>query len=140
MEKDTSIPRFVSIVAISLGCLDLIRGFMHTILLEFTAIQIAGFDLSTSLAGDLLKMMGAFGITNYITGVMLILLGWKSRSLALVMLGIIPAAYIIGSIGIKINSSTYSPSQATWGGEPMMMVYIVLCFVTFVTGLWLSRR
>ncbi len=55
MKENTTIPRFVSVVAIVLGCLDLIRGFMHTILLEYAALNIAGLDLSTSLAGDLLQ-------------------------------------------------------------------------------------
>ncbi|MFC1996017.1 hypothetical protein ACFLXI_00230 [Chloroflexota bacterium] len=103
MKETTNIPKFVSVVAIALGCLDLLRGFMHTILLEYAAKNIAGFDLSTSLAGDKLQMMGAFGISNYITGVMLILLGWKARQLALAMLGVIPTAYLIGTVGIKIN-------------------------------------
>ena len=47
MNENTHIPRFVSVVAIALGCLDLVRGFMHTILLEYAATNIAGLDLST---------------------------------------------------------------------------------------------
>jgi hypothetical protein len=38
-------------------------------------------------------MIGAFGISNYVTGVMLILLGWKARPLALAMPGVLPVAY-----------------------------------------------
>ena len=55
MKENPYIPKFVSVVAITLGCLDLFRGFMHTILLEYAALNIAGFDLSTSLAGDQLE-------------------------------------------------------------------------------------
>ena len=54
MQKESHIPKFVSIAAIALGCLDIMRGFMHTVLLDFAATNIAGFDLTTSLAGDLL--------------------------------------------------------------------------------------
>ena len=50
MQKEKNIPKFVSIVAIALGSLDLIRGFMHTILLEYATTNIAGLDLSTSVA------------------------------------------------------------------------------------------
>ena len=135
MDKNTTIPKFVSIVAIALGCLDLVRGFMHTILLEYAALNIAGFDLSTSLAGDLLQMMGAFGISNYLTGFILIMIGWKARSLALAMLGFIPVAYIIGAVGIRTNSAPYASSQADWGGAPMMMVYLIVCAVTFIAGI-----
>ena len=140
MEENTSIPKFISVVVIGLGCLDLIRGIMHTILLEYSALNIAGFDLSTSLAGDLLQQMGAFGISNYLTGIMLILIGWKSRPLALAMLGVIPVAYTIGVIGIKINSAAYAPSQAAWGGAQPMLVYLVFCGITFIVGVWIVRR
>jgi len=138
MQREYNIPKFVSIVAIALGCLDLVRGFMHTILLDFAATNIAGFDLSTSLAGDLLQMMGAFGISNYLTGAMLILLGWKARPLALIMLGFIPIAYAIGIAGIKLNSAAYAPSQAAWGGTTFMLVYMAICVITFITGVWIT--
>jgi hypothetical protein len=138
MKDESRIPKFVSIVVIVLGCLDILRGFMHTILLDFAATNIAGFDLSTSLAGDLLQQMGAFGISNYLTGIMLILIGWKARPLALIMLGVIPAAYAIGVIGIKVNSAPYAPSQAAWGGTTFMLVYLAVCVLTFIAGVWIT--
>ena len=116
------------------------RGFVHTILLEYAALNIAGFDLSTSLAGDLLQLMGAFGISNYVTGVMLILLGWKARPLALTMLGVIPVAYAIGVAGIKVSSADYAPSQAAWGGAKPMMVYLAVCGFAFVAGIIVTLR
>lgn len=142
MNGEYNIPKFVSIAVIVLGCLDLVRGFMHTILLDFAATNIAGLDLSTSLAGDLLQMMGTFGISNYLTGIMLILLGWKARLLAVVMLGVIPVVYGIGMVAIKINSAPYAPTQAAWGGTTFMMVYLAVCVIIFIAGVWttLSRR
>ncbi len=139
MKENATIPKFVSVVAMALGCLDLIRGFMHTILLEYAALNIAGLDLSTPLAGDILQQMGAFGISNYLTGIMLILIGWKARPLALAVLGFIPIAYIIGVIGIKINSTVYAPSQAAWGGAMPMLVYIIISGVTFIAGVWITQ-
>ena len=125
MQSEYNIPKFVSIVAIVLGCLDLVRGFMHTILLDYAATNIAGFDLSTSLAGDLLQMMGTFGISNYLTGIMLILIGWKARPLALIMLGFIPVAYAIGIAGIKVNSAPYAPIASCLGWDcTFMLVYL----------------
>jgi hypothetical protein len=138
MKDESHIPKFVSTAVIVLGCLDILRGFMHTILLDFAATNIAGFDLSTSLAGDLLQQMGAFGISNYLTGIMLILIGWKARPLALIMLGVIPAAYVIGVIGIKVNSAPYAPSQAAWGGTTFMLVYLAVCVITFIAGVWIT--
>ena len=137
MKEESHIPKFVSVVAIALGCLDLVRGFMHTILLEHAALNIAGLDLSTPAAVDLLRLLGTFGISNYITGMMLILLGWKARSLALATLAAIPVAYGIGIIGIRANVASYVSSQANWGGAPMMMVYMVVCVAIFVSGTWI---
>ena len=138
MQNDYFIPKFVSIVTIALGCIDLLRGFTHTVLLDYAATNIAGFNLSTSLAGDLLQQMGAFGISNYLTGVMLILIGWKARPLALIMLGVIPVAYAIGFAGFKINSAVYAPSQAAWGGVTPMLVYLAICGIAFIAGVWIT--
>jgi uncharacterized membrane protein YiaA len=138
MKEESHIPTFVPVIAITLGCLDLIRGFLHTIMLEYAATNIAGLDLSTSLAGDLLQEMGAFGISNYLTGIMLILIGWRARPLALAMLGIIPVAYIVGIIGIRVHSAAYAPSQAAWGGTIPMLVYLAVSAITFVVGVWIT--
>jgi len=140
MNRESYIPRFVSVVAIVLGCFDLVRGFLHTILLDFAATNIAGLDLSTQQAGDLLQLMGSFGISNYLTGIMLILIGWKARPLALAMLGIIPVAYIIGMAGIQINSAAYAPSEAAWGGMRPMLVYLSISAITFVAGVWVTLQ
>ncbi len=136
MKKSTNIPKIVSIVAIILGSLDIIRGVIHTILLEYAASNIAGLDLSTSQAADILMLMGSFGISNYITGLALILTGWKSRELALILLGVIPAAYLVGGIAIRLYSTSYTNTGADWGGIPMMAVYMSVCLITILYGLF----
>jgi hypothetical protein len=140
MKTNVNIPRFVSIVAIALGSLDIVRGFIHTVLLEYAAANIAGLDLSTTQAGDLLQLMATFGISNYLTGVMLILMGWKARPLALVMLGVIPLAYLIGMVTLRVHSVGYASSQAAWGGLPMMMGYLLISTITFFAGVIRSRK
>ena len=129
------IPVFVSVVTLLLGCFDLFRGFMHTFQLEYSALHIAKLDLSTAEAPDLLQLLGVFGVSNYITGIMLILIALRARELALVMLLVIPLAYAVGLVEIKINSITYGASQATWGGKGPMLVYLMICVVTFLAGM-----
>lgn len=136
---ETFIPKFVSIVAVALGCLDLLRGFMHTILLEYAATNIAGLDLATSAAADLLRLMGSFGISNFITGALLIILGLKARPLALAMLGVIPLSYLVGGIGMRLNTAGYVSTQADWGGLPMMIGYNLLCIGIVVAGVLVTR-
>lgn len=138
--KINNIPKFVSIAAIFLGCIDIMRGLMHTVLLEFAATDIAGLDLSSSQAGDLLQIMATFGISNYLTGAMLILMGWKARPLALAMLGVIPVAYLIGMVALRLYSVSYSPSQAAWGGIPMVVGYLLLSIITFIAGMIGSKK
>ena len=139
MNNKINLPKIISFIAIALGGLDLIRGFMHTILIRFAATNIAGLDLSTSQAGDLLVLMGSFGISNYISGLALILMGWKSRELAWIMMGVIPAAYLTGGLAIRFYSTDFAVSQSAWGGKPMMIAYIAICMLTFLYGLWKKR-
>jgi hypothetical protein len=139
MKNTNNIPKIVSLVAFILGSLDLLRGIMHTLLLEFSATNIAGLDLTTSQAADLLRLMGSFGISNYITGITLILLGWKARHLALILLGVIPAAYLIGGVATHLYSAGHTQTQANWGGIPMMLGYLALSTLTFLYGSWKSR-
>ena len=138
MTKNT--PKFVWIVLIVLGCVDLLRGFMHTVLLEYAAINIAGLDLASSAAVDLLRLLGVFGVSNYITGVVYLLIGLKARHLALPVLALIPLAYAIGAVTMLAATSGYGRSDANWGGGPMMIVYNGVCVVTVILGLIKSRR
>lgn len=135
MHEKTHVPAFVSVVTLLLGFYDLLRGFMHTMKLSYSALHIAGLDLSTPLAADLLRLLGVFGISNYITGVMLILMALKARALALVMLIVIPAAYTLGMLEISVSSAKYPPSSAAWGGMTPMFIYLCICVATFVLGM-----
>ena len=128
------IPGFVAVVAILLGIYDLVRGFMHTVLLEYSATHIAVLDLSGSSASDQLRLLGAFGISNFETGIMLILMGVFARGLAMIMLAAIPTVALIGTLAIRFNSAGYLPSQAHWGGLQPMMVYLGICLLTFIAG------
>jgi hypothetical protein len=130
----------VGIVVIALGCVDLVRGLIHTALLEYAALHIAGLDLSTATAYDQLQLLGVFGISNLITGALLILIGWQARHLALPVLALIPAAYVLGALGLRANAAGYAPSQAQWGGKGPMLVYMAVCGVTFVVGVIVQRR
>ena len=135
MQEKNNIPVFVPVIAFLIGCYDLVRGFMHTINLEYSARYLAGLDLTTPQAIDLLRLLDVFGISNYITGIMLILLALKARSLALIMLAVIPLAYGLGIICLRYIMPNYPPSHALWTGAPIMIVYLGICFMTFIAGL-----
>jgi len=134
------IPKFISIMAVFLGGIDLLRGFMHTVILPYSATHIACLDLSGPTAPDLLRLLGLFGISNYITGATLILTGLYARPIALVLLGLIPAFYGIGLLTIHAAMNPYPPSTAQWGGRPFMMINLSLYVLTFLAGIFVLRH
>ena len=134
------IPKFISIMAVFLGVIDLLRGFMHTVVLPYSATHIACLDLSGPTAPDLLRLLGLFGISNYITGATLILTGLYARPIALVLLGLIPAFYGLGLLTIHAAINPYPPSTAQWGGRPFMMINLSLYVLTFLAGIFVLRH
>ena len=143
MKIDHLIPKFVPIVVFLLGFYDLVRGFMHTILLNYSAVHIAGLDLTTPQASDLLRLLGAFGISNLITGLMLILMAWYSRKMALIMTAVLPIIYYFGHLVIYSNLKHYAPTSANWEGIPFIIVYLTISAITFILGAtitWLRSR
>ena len=134
------IPKFISIMAVFLGFIDLLRGFMHTVVLPYSATHIACLDLSGPTAPDLLRLLGLFGISNYITGATLILTGLYARPIALILLGLIPAFYGLGLLTIHAAMNPYPPSTAQWGGRPFMMINLSLYVLTFLAGIFVLRH
>jgi uncharacterized membrane protein YphA (DoxX/SURF4 family) len=134
------IPKFISIMAVFLGVIDLLRGFMHTVVLPYSATHIACLDLSGPTAPDLLRLLGLFGISNFITGATLILTGLYARPIALVLLGLIPAFYGLGLLTIHAAMNPYPPSTAQWGGRPFMMINLSLYVLTFLAGIFVLRQ
>ena len=59
---------------------------------------------------------------------MLILIGFKARHLVPIMLPIIPAIYLLGT---SMIARVTTPS-AQLGGGPYMMIYFIVCIVTFL--------
>ena len=121
--NDIDCPKFAWIIMTALGCLDLVRGFIHTVLLEYAAENIMGLDLLVA-RDDQLLLLGTFGISNYLTGMMLILNAFKARNIVPYVLLAIPVS------GFLI--SRVASSSARLGGLPMMIVYIAVCIGTFV--------
>jgi hypothetical protein len=136
----TKVPKFVWVVLFILGCIDLIRGFMHTVLLEYSALNIAGLDLTTSTAAEQLRLLGAFGISNWVTGAIFILIALKAKNISIYVMGIIPFAYGLSSIAMKFNTSGYAQTTANWGGMSMMIPYLAVCVITFVAGIIMIIR
>ena len=118
--------RLPATVLFGLGIVDLFRGFMHTFLLRWAGVHIAGFDPVTT-PSDQFFLLGAFGISNLLTGFLYLLISRKARELSPYVLAIIPATYLLGIIGIGVAGVQ---AQAEFLGKYFMMVYFAVCMVT----------
>jgi hypothetical protein len=114
-----------------IGILDVIRGFMHTFLLTWSAANFAKFDMATA-PRDQIFMLGVFGISNFLTGFLYLLISRKARELSPYILIIIPLSYLLGLIGIWSGGVH---GQAAFEGKYFMLAYFVVCVVTFLAFL-----
>jgi hypothetical protein len=129
-------PKFAWITLIILGIIDLIRGILHTIFVEFAAIEIMGLDLTHSGA-DQIILMTSFGASNLITGIIFILIGLKARHLSPIMLTVIPLPYFLVMILSRIKGIS---TQGDLGGLPMLTVYLIVSFTVGVISLILQNK
>ena len=130
-EKMKDIFWLPSMVLFFIGALDVLRGFMHTFLLRWSAVHFAGFNLATTPA-DQIFLLGVFGISNYLTGFLYFLISRRARELSPYVLIIIPLTYLLGLAGI---SAAHVHAQAAFEGKYFMMVYFVICVITFIVFL-----
>ncbi len=75
MRHPEDIYRVPSIVLSIVGAYDLLRGFMHTFLLKWSAANFAKFDMAT-VPEDQVFLLGVFGISNFLTGAGAIAKSW----------------------------------------------------------------
>ena len=135
MNEKSDVPLFVSVITVLLGCYDLLRGTMHTLHTEYSSFNMKSLSVAAPAAGDLLHLLSIFGVSNYIIGVMLILLALKARGLALVMLAVIPFFYTLAMLATKTNLPELTESQTVFTGTTSLYIYLFVCTVTFLAGL-----
>jgi len=115
-------------VLFGLGIYDLVRGFMHTFLLKWSGINIAGFN-PESTPTDQFFMLGTFGISNFLTGFIYLLISRRSPELSPYVLALILTAYLLGLIGIW-SSGIHGTSA--YGGQYLLYVYFGICLTTLI--------
>ena len=128
--------QIASIFLILLGCFDLFRGLAHTYMMEWANNTFANLDLSVN-GQDQLMLMGAFGISNWLTGMLFILIGLRAKHIATASLAFILIAYAIGYLGIMYSGVT---PESNFYGRFIMMGYFVICGAGIVWQLMANRR
>ena len=122
--------KIVWMTLLVLGCVDLFRGFMHTVMLEYAAANIAGVS-----GGDALFLLRTFGLSNYLTGALFILIALKAKELAPYVLVLIPVSY---AFGLLVSPPVAQAAQ--FNGKYMMVVYLAVCLVVGVWGMIDSKK
>lgn len=117
-----------SYVLLCIGGFDLLRGFMHTFLLNWSAAHFAKFDMGT-VPEDQLFLLGVFGISNFLTGTLFILISQKARHLSPYVLIAIPLIYLLGLAGIW---SSGIHAQAQFNGKYFLFLYFFVCIAAFI--------
>lgn len=137
-----AIPRYISFVAFALGTYDIVRGVAHTIFAGYAATHLAGVDLKGPAGRDLLVLMVAFGASNLVTACALIYLAFTDRAGSLVLLILIPIAYLAAHIGLQMHEIGLT-GQGVFPGQFNMTVYLTICVVAATSGLlsvWRQMR
>jgi hypothetical protein len=134
MKKSGNIYNLPSMVLLLLGISDLVRGFLHTYEVSWAATTFAKLDLSY-VRSDQLTLLGAFGISNILTGLIYILISRKAKNISPYILIIIPIAYALGWLGLKVSGIS---ANALFLGKYFILIYLFVCIVTF--GVFISNK
>lgn len=129
IEKIDNAYNFPSMVLLLLGLVDLLRGFLHTFEVSWAANTFAKLDLSY-VRDDQLTLLGAFGISNILTGLIYILISRKAKNISPHILIIIPIAYFVGWIGLRKVSGIVS--EASFLGKYFVLSYLAICVGTWI--------
>ncbi|MEO0339985.1 MAG: hypothetical protein AAF242_12320 [Bacteroidota bacterium] len=112
-----------TIVLLLAGLMDIRRGIAHTYNIRYSAEHLAGIELTS----DSLVLMSAFGISNFLTGSIFLLIFWKAKYLAPYILVLIPLSYLIGGLGMQYQE-VYLESRFV--GRYLVAVYMLICVLT----------
>ena len=123
MQKKETAAKISTIVLFLAGLMDVIRGFAHTFNVKYSAENLAGIKPIP----DSLYLMGAFGVSNFLTGFIYFLVLWKAKALAPYILLIIPVSYFIGGMGLRFQNVQ---PESQFIGQYMMFAYLSICLIS----------
>ncbi len=134
MKKELKEFDLSSRILLILGIIDIVRGFLHTFLVNWASQTFAKLDLNF-VKDDQLTLLGAFGISNFLTGLIYILVSMKAKHLSPYVLIIIPISYLIGYIGLRVSGIQ---ANASFYGKYFMLVYLLTCVIT--SGIYFIKK
>ena len=113
------------------GLMDIKRGVAHTYNMRYSAEHFAGIEPIS----DSLVLMGAFGISNFLTGLLFFLIVWKAPNMVPYVLLLIPFSYLVGAMGMNYQDVQM---ESPFIGRYIMAVYLSICMLTGIFYLLIS--
>lgn len=108
--------------------IDILRGYMHTFNIWWASENIA----QMTQTADTMHLMITFGITNFLTGFIYIVIGLKAKDVAPYILVLIPIAYLIGIISGETTGVNAMGGETAWNG--MYLMYVYWTIITLIAG------
>jgi hypothetical protein len=112
-----------AIVLILVASLDILRGVLHTFRIKYAMLNGAKIEPVT----ESLVLMGAFGISNFLTGFLYLLIVWKAKKIVPYVLLIIPFSYFLGGIGVRYSNVVLPADK--FRGQYIMYYYLSICLL-----------
>ena len=109
-----------------IAIIDIIRGYMHTFNINYASANIAKIDPHP----DAMYLLGVFGMSNFLTAFVYIIIVWKAKHITPYILLIIPIAYLAGIIGLRTQDVLM---QSEFNGQYIMFGYFTVCLLTSLT-------
>lgn len=112
-----------SIALLLVGVMDIIRGVLHTFQIKYALLNGAKIEPVT----ESLVLMGAFGISNFLTGFLYLLIVWRAKKIVPYVLLIIPFSYYLGGIGLRFSNVVLPADK--FRGQYIMYYYLSMCLL-----------
>lgn len=112
-----------SIVLLLVGVMDILRGVLHTFRIKYAMLKGAKIEPVT----ESLVLMGAFGISNFLTGFLYLLIVWRAKKIVPYVLLIIPFSYFLGGIGVRYSNVVLLADK--FRGQYIMHYYLSICLL-----------
>lgn len=123
MLREKNALKICSVVLFLAALMDIKRGVAHTFNVRYSAEYLAGIEPIS----DSLVLMVAFGISNFLTGVIYLLILWKAKKLIPHVLIMIPLSYLLGSLGMRYQNVQM---ESAFVGQYIMAVYLGICLLS----------
>lgn len=111
--------KLTTITLLILAAVDLVRGFLHTFNIWYASENIA----KMTQTADTLHLMNIFGVSNFLTAFIFIIVALKAKEITPYVLSAIPISYGLGMLSSNITGVA-AMQNSEWNGQYMMYIYL----------------